>query len=134
MEGLTRIEPGELGAYNRRMIASMLLAAGRRREADSTIAATPPFPKDVALALVFGLVADASPSEQLDDAAFEAFGLSGSDPETIRTIMLGLEQNGSMAQAAWFALKLRRLAPGDSSSAELLERASRMGVTPQRFR
>ena len=134
MEGLTRIEPGELGAYNRRMIASMLLAAGRRREADSTIAAAPPFPRDVALALVFGLVADASPSERLDDAAFEAFGLSGSDPETVRTIMLGLEQNGSMAQAAWFALKLRRLAPGDSSSAELLERASRMGVTPQRFR
>ena len=61
------------------------------------------------------------------------FALAGL-PETIRTIMLGLEQNGSIAQAAWFALKLRRLAPGDSSSAELLERASRMGVTPQRFR
>src|SRR6266850_2493925 len=132
MEGLTRIEPAELGAYNRRMIASMLLAAGRRKEADSALAATPPFPRNVALALVFGLMADPSPSERLDDAAFEAFGLSARDPEVLRTLMLGFERNASLAQAAWFARRLRQLSPGDSSSAEILTRAAREGITPRR--
>jgi len=132
MEGLTRIEPAELGDYNRRLIASMLLAAGRRKEADSTLAGTPPFPRNVALALVFGLMADPSPSEQLDDAAFEAFGLSARDPEILRTLMLGFERNGSLAQAAWFARRVRQLSPGDSSSAEVLTRAAREGITPRR--
>ena len=132
MEGLTRIEPAELGTYNRRMIASMLLAAGRRKEADSTLAATPPFPRNVALALVFGLMADPSPSEGLDDAAFEAFGLSARDPAVLGTLMFGFERNGSLPQAAWYARRLRQVSPGDSSSAEILTRAAREGITPRR--
>jgi hypothetical protein len=132
LEGLNRIEPAELDVFNNRMMASMLLAAGRRGEADSILAKTAPFPKDVAVALVQGLLAEASPSEQLDNAAFEAFGLSGVDPPTLRSIVLGLQRNGSMAQAAWFALKLKQLAPGDGESAEVLRMAAQMGVTPQR--
>ncbi len=132
MKGLERIEPAELGTFNDRLIASMLLAAGRRGEADSILTKAEPFPKDIALALVRGLLAEASPSGALDDAAFEAFGLSATDPPTIRSIMLGFQNNGSMAQAAWFALRLRRLAPGNGESAEVLRAAAEMGWTPQR--
>jgi hypothetical protein len=132
MEGLSSMETSDLVAYNRRLIASMLLAAGRRREADSVMAATPPFPKDVALRLVLRLQADASSSEQLDAAAFEAFGLSPTDPQTIRWIMREFRKDGSMGQAAWFAQELGQLAPGDPESAEVLKWAARSGVKPQR--
>jgi len=130
--GLNRIEPAELGGFNNRIIASMLLAAGRRGPADSILAATPPFPRDVALKLVQGLLAEASTSEKLDDASFQAFGLSGEDPQTIRAIMRGLSDAGSAAQAAWFAERLERLAPGDGEAAEVVRAAARMGVEPQR--
>jgi len=132
IQGLNRIEPAELDQFNNRMIASMLLAAGRRESADSIMAATPPFPRDVAIKLVQGLLAEASTSEKLDDAAFQAFGLSGNDPQTIRAIMQGLQSTGSLAQAAWFAQKLGRIAPGDGESAEVLRTAAQLGITPQR--
>jgi hypothetical protein len=132
LRGLNRIEPAELGVFNDRMIASILLAAGRRGEADSIMAATAPFPQEVALQLVQGLLAEASTSEKLDDALFPAFGLSDADPRTIRSIMLGFEKNGAMEQAAWFAQRLERLLPGDGGGAEILRTAAQMGITPQR--
>ncbi len=132
MEGLNRIESGDQVSYNRRLIASMLLVAGRQREADSIMAATPSFPKEVALQLVLELFEAASASEQLDAAAFEAFGLSGTDPENLRWIMRELQRGGSMAQAAWLALKVQRLIPGDPESAEVLERSAQAGIEPRR--
>ena len=132
MEGLNRIEPAELNGFNNRIIASMLLAAGRPGQADSILASAPPFPKDVSLKLVQGLLAEASASEKLDDASFRAFGLSGDDPQTLRAIMRGLSVAGSAAQAAWFAQRLERLAPGDGEAAEVVRAAARLGVTPQR--
>jgi hypothetical protein len=132
VRGLERLEPAEMRVFNDRLIGSMLLAAGRRGEADSLLAATEPFPQEVALKLVRGLLAEASPSEKLDDAAFEAFGLSGSDPRVIGPILLWLQSNGSTAQAAWFAIKMQRLAPGDRQSADVLRAAADMGITPQR--
>jgi hypothetical protein len=75
MENLNRGESGDLDVFTRRLTASMLIASGRRREADSVLVATAPFPREVALNLVASLQADASPSGRLDDAAFEAFGL-----------------------------------------------------------
>lgn len=132
MEGLNRVESGDLITYNRRLIASMLLASGRRGEADSILAATASFPRDVALPLVAQLQADASPSDRLDAAAFEAFGLSYGDPEAIRWIMRDLEKRGSEAQAGWFALKLQRLAPGDAEAAEVLRKAAKTGVRSRR--
>jgi hypothetical protein len=128
VENLDRVESGDLNAFNHRLIASMLLAAGRRPEADSLLAATASFPRDAALRLVATLQVDASPSEVLDGAAFEAFGLSSRDPETIRWIMRELQRQGFVAQAAWFALKL----PGDSEAAKVLRKAAQMGLRPQR--
>jgi hypothetical protein len=132
MENLKRDESGDVDAFTSRLIASMLLASGRRREADSVLVATAPFPREVALNLVASLQADASPSGRLDDAAFEAFGLSSGDPEAIRQVMRDLQGWGFSAQAAWFAQKLKRLAPADSEATEVLRKAAQMGVEPQR--
>jgi hypothetical protein len=133
LERLNGVEPNDLIAYNRHLIASMLLASGRRAEADSVLRATESIAKDVALPLVAQLQADASPGDRLDDAAFEAFGLSSQDPETIRWVMRDLQRRGSPAQAAWFALRLKRAAPGDSEAAEMLRKAAQSGVQPQRM-
>lgn len=132
MEGLNRIESGDLVLYNRRMIASMLLSAGRRSEADSILAATASFPREVSLDLVARLLFDASASERLDDAAFEAFGLSSSDPEALLGVTRRLQRLGSLGQAAWFAARLRELRPGDAGAAEVLRLAADRGITPRR--
>ena len=132
MEGLTLMESGDLVLYNRRLIASMFLAAGRRAEAESLLAITAPFPKEVAQQLVTRLLADASASEELDTAAFEAFGLAASDPATLRGITRSLQQSGALAQAAWFAEKLENVAPGDESAAEVRKIAADRGVAPRR--
>ncbi len=132
LESLNEIEGGDLISYNRRLAASMLLAAGRDREADSILASTPSFPRETALRLVLRLVADPSPSERLDRAAFPALGLSDKDPETIRWIMRELSREGSWNQAGWFALQLNRIRPGDPESAAVLERVAQLGMTPQR--
>jgi hypothetical protein len=132
MRGLTRMETGNLATYDDRLIASMLIAAGRRQEADSILAATPPFPREVALGLVVRLLANPSPSERLDLAAFEAFGLSASDPQAIRWVMNQLWKSGSMAQAAWYARQVQSLTPEDPESASVLKKATEMGILPSR--
>jgi hypothetical protein len=132
LEGLASIEPGAPAAYDHRMMASILLAAGRRREADSIMATTPSFAREDALPIVKRLLGEATTNEQLDAAAFEAFGLSSKDPETLRWMMREFQKDGSIGQAAWMALKLRELAPGDAESADVARTAARMGVKPQR--
>lgn len=132
LEGLSRMESGELIDYNRRLMGSMLLAVGRRSEADSILGAAALFPEDFARALVLRLLSEASPSESLDLAAFEAFGLSAADPASIRWVMRQLSKEGSLAQAAWYAQRLGDLVPGDAESAVLIEKATRLGIQPRR--
>lgn len=132
MQGLTLLESGDLVSYNRRLIASMLLTAGRRGEADSLLAVTEPFPRAVAAQLVTRLLADASASEELDMAGFEAFGLSASDPAALRDVMRSLQRAGALAQAAWLAEKLEKVSPGDPGAAEVRKIAADRGVTPRR--
>jgi hypothetical protein len=132
IRGLSQMESGDLVTYNDRLIASMLLAGGREREADSILAVTPRFPTEVARGLVLRLLANPSPSEKLDTAAFEAFGLSASDPETIRWVMDRLWGSGALAQAAWYARQVQRLVPADRQAASILERAAELGIQPSR--
>ena len=132
VEQLDRIETGDLNLFNARLIASMLFAAGRRAEADSVLRRTASFPHEMALQAVTMLQADASPSEGLDESAFEAFGLSSKDPAAIRWLMLDLRKNGFMPQSAWFALKLKALAPGDPEAEDVLAAAKRMKIEPRR--
>ena len=47
-------------------------------------------------------------------------------------MMREFQKDGSTGQAAWIALKLQKLKPGDAESAELLRNTARMGITPKR--
>jgi hypothetical protein len=132
LDGLAGIEPGAPAAYDRRVIASVYLAAGRHREADSLLTITPSFPREDALQIVKRLMGEATTSERLDEAAFEAFGLSLEDPETLRWMMRELRRDGSLAQAAWYAERLQKVVPGDPESADMLRTATRSGVKPAR--
>jgi len=132
IQGLASIEPGALGIYDRHIIVIFLLAAGRQHEADSILAETPPFAREDALVLVKRLLGEATPSDRLDAATFKTFGLSSTDPATIRWMMLEFQKDGSWAQAAWYAVKLQQLAPGDSESADIIRTAAKMGINPRR--
>ena len=105
---------------------------GAFHEADSLLATTPSFSREDALGIVKRLLGEATPNEQLDEAAFEAFGLSSSDAETIRWLMRAFQKEGSFAQAAWYAERLLRLRPGDQESALLLRQSAHAGVRPAR--
>ena len=96
------------------------------------MAVTPSIPDELSRALVLRLMAEASPSEKLDEAAFEAFGLSASTPDTIRWIMHGLWNEGLRSQGAWFAGKLLTLKPDDLEAAEVLASARAAGISPSR--
>jgi hypothetical protein len=132
LDGLAKLEPGASAAFDRRMIASILLAVDRRREADSVMATTPSFAREDALLIVKRLLGEATPNEKLDMAAFEAFGLSISDPGTLQRIMREFRKEGSLPQAAWYAQRLQQIVPNDVESADMLREAARSGIKPRR--
>jgi hypothetical protein len=110
----------------------MLLAAGRREEAAKVLAGLPALSREDALRSLKPLLTEASSSEQLDLAAFDAFGLSADDPEAVRWIMQRFEVEKAGAQAAWYAQRLRRLVPGDPGAAAVIRAAERAGTQPRR--
>jgi len=120
LESLGRAGPMESRVYSERLIAAILLATGRRGGAERILKASPEITRDEALALVKRLLAEATESERLDEASFEAFGLSGTDPETLRWMMRDFRKDGLTAQADEFAKRLLRLAPGDPEAAGYL--------------
>jgi len=79
------------------------------------------------------LLAEASSSEKLDLAAFEAFGLSAGDPETLRWVMREFRREGALGQAAWWAGRVAQLVPADPEAATITQEAARVGVTPSRL-
>lgn len=133
LDTLSKLEPPGARPYNRRLVAMMLLAAGRRDEAAALLAVTPAFPRSDALGLVRRLLAEASSSEKLDLAAFEAFGLSAGDPETLRWVMREFRREGALGQAAWWAGRVAQLVPADPEAATITQEAARVGVTPSRL-
>lgn len=126
---------GESGAnveYVRRLAAMFLLAADRREEAGRILATTSPLSMEDALWSIKPLLTEPSASERVDDAAFEAFGLSSRDPEAIRWFMRHFQREGALAQAAWYAERLHRLVPEDMESISTIEAAARTGIRPRR--
>lgn len=119
--------------YARRMAAMILLADERREEASRLLAATPALPVNVGLDFVWTMLKEASYDERLDEAAFEAFGLSSSDPAVIRWIMRAFQKDGSLGQAAWYAQRLLQLNPDDREAANVLLTAKQAGVEPNRM-
>jgi hypothetical protein len=118
--------------YYSRMSASFLLAAGRRKEAAEILAFSPSFSREQSLAFVRRLLAEPTESERLDEASFEAFGLSNRDPEALRWIVRQFRMTGALAQAAWYATRLQKLDPEDSESADVIRAARQMGIAPSR--
>ena len=132
LRNLGRAESPEGNLYTDRLIAMVLIAANRHDEATQIIETSPEFTQDDALALVKRLVAEATESEALDVAAFEAFGLSMADPETVRWMMRDFRKDGLRAQGAWFAERLQRLVPSDAEAAKVLAEASEAGIRADR--
>jgi hypothetical protein len=120
LESLGRAGPMESRVYSERLIVAILLATGRRGDAERILKASRGITRNQALVLVERLMAEATESERLDEASFEAFGLSGTDPETIRWMMRDFRREGLAAQADQFAKRLVRLAPGDAEAAGTL--------------
>lgn len=132
VESLAQTETGANRTYVLRVSAMIYLAAGRREAAQGILAGLPPLAKEDALWSLKPFLTEPSPSEPLDLAAFEAFGLSDSDPEALRWVMQHFEIEGSRAQAAWYARRLLQVAPGDSGAAAILHEAEQAGVEPSR--
>ncbi|MGE5174906.1 MAG: hypothetical protein ACM3JJ_00915 [Hyphomicrobiales bacterium] len=132
MTNLSLMERGDFLARNDRIIASMLLAAGRDEEADSILASAAPFSVENSREVVLSFLTNPSPSEALDLAALEAFGFSASDPGTLRWIIEELRARGRLAEAARFARMLLGLVPGDREASMILETAAGMGIQPGR--
>jgi hypothetical protein len=107
-------------AYDLRLAAMVLLAAGRQVEADSTLGAAAPFPREVALEIVKKLFTEATRSARLDSLAFPAFGLSAEDPEALRYLMRRFRQEGDIPRSLDFARRLRGVRPGDTEAEALL--------------
>ncbi len=122
-----------LRAYYLHMTASFLISAGRFGEADSILASTPRFPEAFCLTLVKRLLAEPSRSEQVDIAAFPAFGLSYDNPKTIRWMVREFVRSGFLAQAAWLARRALELDPLDGESATVLRDAEEKGIEPSRL-
>jgi hypothetical protein len=132
MDILSKIEPPEIRSYNRRLVAMMLLAGGRRSDAHALLAVMPGFEPVDARKFVERLLAEASSSESLDAAAFEAFGLRADDPATLRWIVQEMRREKSTGQAAWWAARLARVAPGDPEAAAILKETAAAGIAPNR--
>jgi hypothetical protein len=110
----------------------ILLAAGRRDKAATILATVPALSKEDALWSLKPFLTEASSSERLDEAGFEAFGLSSRDPEAIRWVMRRFQREEALAQAAWYAERLLRLVPGDQEGNDVIRAADRAGVNPRR--
>ncbi|MGH7680474.1 MAG: hypothetical protein ACRENN_00635 [Candidatus Eiseniibacteriota bacterium] len=132
VESLAESEVGANRAFIMRVSAMIRLAAGERGKAGAILAALPPLTKEDALWSLKPFLNEPSPSEPLDLAAFEAFGLSATDPEALRWIMQHFRVEGSLAQAAWYAQWLRRIVPGDPEAIAILNAAERAGIKPSR--
>jgi hypothetical protein len=84
LKGISVTDPGELGDYDLRLAAMALLAERRDAEALRLLDGVTVFPKRIALDIIAKLLVEPTESAKLDSCAFEAFGVSRTDPEAIQ--------------------------------------------------
>lgn len=120
---------------DRRLAAMMLLADGRRADAEAILGETPAFSREQALPLLAAVLAQPTHEDRFGESALPAFGFAPGDSGALRFFMRWLDQRGVHGAAARFARRLWRWAPGDPEcigviqKAEHLPRAARL-TTP----
>lgn len=96
------------------------LMKGDRTRAAGILADAPVIPREFALYAVSKILAEPTMRADLDGRAYEAFGLSSSDPEALRYLMRVFYGSLFVPQTVRLARRLQEVAPGDSESAAIL--------------
>jgi len=118
---VARMDRGQpRSGYEARLIAMVLLSAGKDRTADSVLAQAPALGRIDRLNLIGGIFSQPTDNPAFDSLAFRAFEVSPSDPPALRYLMLQFVATGRPEQAVATARRLQTLAPGDSESAEVI--------------
>lgn len=99
-------------AFDRRLAAALMLADGRKAEAEAILRDTPSFQRQDAIAAASELLAN-PPRRNLDAAVLVAMGLSPEDPETMREMMRGFATRKYPDATIRFAQRLLQAKPGD---------------------
>ncbi len=109
-----------LRSYDQRLSAMAALMKGDRTRAAGILADAPVIPREFALYAVSKILAEPTMRADLDGRAYEAFGLSSSDPEALRYLMRVFYGSLFVPQTVRLARRLQEVAPGDSESAAIL--------------
>jgi len=117
---LGALSPESMHPYYQRLIAMVLLSAGRKAEAEQILRTTPLYSREISMKMAMKLLREPTGRAAVDSSFFTAFGLSMQDPTVVREIMHRLEADGQFEQATHFARRLQVLVPGDAESAALL--------------
>lgn len=125
---LTTLPPESMHPYDQRLIAMVLLSAGRKAEAEQILQTTPAYSQEISIEMAMKLLKEPTRRAAVDSSIFIAFGLSMQDPTVVREIMRRLQADGQFEQAAHFARRLQALVPGDKESAALLRGRGRQGA------
>ncbi len=110
-----------LRSYELRLGAMGLRAEGDAAGARRLLAEAPPISRELALEDISKTMAEPTGRAGLDSCAYAAFGLSSSDPATLRALMELFYASLFVPQAVHFARRLQDVAPGDSESAAILK-------------
>ena len=115
-------------AFDRRLAATFLFASGEEREAKGLCRSLPELPKRDAIYAVAAVLGPELRGLRLDDAAFRAFGIPQSDPDSYRSLMRLFSEREQLPQVRRMADGLIRLVPGDVEAVATIEA---LGHAPQ---
>jgi hypothetical protein len=120
LERLSAHDEESLRSHDLRLAAMALLANRDRDGAERLLSRAPPISRESALYGVAKVMSEPTGRADLDSCAFPAFGLSPSDPETLRYFMEMYYASQFVPQAIHFARRLQEITPADSECAEIL--------------
>jgi hypothetical protein len=117
-----------------RIAATLLIGSGKLEMARAILARVPPMNREDALEALSGVLAEATPGLNLDEAALAAFGIETKDPAAMRQLMEWFHAKGYKDAAMRFAVRLNRILPDDPEARgvirELTSEQERDRVTP----
>jgi hypothetical protein len=113
-------------AFDRRLAATFLFAAGRDADAEKLRRGLPQIPKNEALYAVAATLGLELSGLSLDRAAFQAYGLPLEDSESCRFLMRYFSDHVQLRQARSMAERLARLVPGDEEALAMIDAINRI--------